>query len=112
MAGKDWSPAQDPGLDPPPGLCTEGAQARSGRFDHSGQHVESRDTALALARKEGIFCGLSAGGTVAAALKLAETAPKGSAILAMLPDTGERYLSTFLFEGINEGSDDDWLGSL
>ncbi|MDE2497708.1 MAG: cysteine synthase A, partial [Xanthomonadaceae bacterium] len=36
-------------------------------------------------------------------------APQGSVLLAMLPDTGERYLSTFLFEGVNEGSDDDWL---
>ena len=46
----------------------------------------------------------------AAALKVAEKARKGSAILAMLPDTGERYLSTFLFEGISEESDDALLG--
>jgi cysteine synthase A len=71
--------------------------------------LEARDTALALARKEGIFTGISGGGTVAAALKVAEKAPEGSSILAMLPDTGERYLSTFLFEDIHEGSDDDWL---
>ena len=45
------------------------------------------------------------GGTFAAALKVAEKAPAGSVILAMLPDTGERYLSTALFEGIPEGSD-------
>ncbi|MEI2720508.1 MAG: hypothetical protein V9E87_10220 [Gemmatimonadales bacterium] len=38
--------------------------------------------------------------------KVAETAPQGSVVLAMLPDTGERYLSTFLFEGINEGTDE------
>ena len=73
---------------------------------------EARDTALALARQEGIFVGISAGGTLAAALKVAGRAPEGSVLLAMLPDTGERYLSTFLFEGINEGSDDDWLQSL
>lgn len=66
----------------------------------------SRDTALELASKEGIFCGISAGATFAAALKIAETAPEGSSILAMLPDTGERYLSTFLFEDIAEGSDE------
>ena len=42
----------------------------------------------------------------------AERAPEGSVLLAMLPDTGERYLSTFLFEGVNEGSDDEWLASL
>jgi cysteine synthase A len=70
---------------------------------------EARDTALELARKEGIFTGISGGGTVAAALKVAEKAPEGSGILAMLPDTGERYLSTYLFEDIHEGSDDDWL---
>src|SRR5512145_2170215 len=58
-----------------------------------------------LARNDGIFCGISSGGTFAAALKVAETAPAGSVILAMLPDTGERYMSTPLFEGIAEGSD-------
>ena len=68
--------------------------------------IESRDTARELAMKEGIFCGLSSGGTFAAALKVAAKAPKGSVILAMLPDTGERYLSTILFEGINEGTDE------
>lgn len=66
---------------------------------------QARDTSLALARKEGIFVGLSAGATVAAALEVAEDAEPGSVLLAMLPDTGERYLSTFLFEGIAEGSD-------
>jgi len=68
--------------------------------------VESRDTARELASREGIFCGISSGATFAAARKVAEKAPKGSVILAMLPDTGERYLSTFLFEGINEGNDE------
>ena len=46
---------------------------------------------------------------MATALDVAKDAPDGSAILAMLPDTGERYLSTPLFEGVNEGSDDDLL---
>jgi cysteine synthase A len=68
--------------------------------------IESRDAARDLATKEGIFCGISSGGTFAAARKVAEKAPKGSVILAMLPDTGERYLSTILFEGVNEGSDE------
>jgi len=68
--------------------------------------LEARDTALDLASKEGIFCGISAGGTFAAALKVAENAAAGSSILAMLPDTGERYLSTFLFDDIEEGSDE------
>jgi cysteine synthase A len=65
-----------------------------------------------LASEEGIFAGISSGATLAAALEVAAKAPKGSVILAMLPDTGERYLSTPLFEGINEGSDDEWLESL
>ncbi len=58
-----------------------------------------------LSRSEGIFCGISSGGTFAAAVKVAEKAQPGSVILAMLPDTGERYLTTPLFEGIAEGSD-------
>jgi len=69
----------------------------------------ARDTARLLARDEGIFVGLSAGATVAAALRISERAPNGSVLLAMLPDTGERYLSTILFEGVSEGSDDEWL---
>lgn len=67
--------------------------------------IESRDMARALAQKEGIFCGVSSGATFAAALKVAERAPEGSVLLAMLPDTGERYLSSFLFEGISDDSD-------
>ncbi|HYM34027.1 MAG TPA: cysteine synthase A [Steroidobacteraceae bacterium] len=62
-------------------------------------------TARDLSQKEGIFCGISSGATFFGALKVAEKAPKGSVILAMLPDTAERYLSTALFEGINEGTD-------
>jgi cysteine synthase A len=58
-----------------------------------------------LAHREGIFCGISAGGTFAGALAVAEKAPAGSVLLAMLPDTGERYLSTPLFEGVPTGSD-------
>jgi cysteine synthase A len=73
---------------------------------------EAKEWALKLAMQEGIFVGLSSGGTLAAAMKVAENAEPGSTILAMLPDTGERYLSTVLFEGMNEGSDDDWLATL
>ncbi len=58
-----------------------------------------------LARSEGIFCGISCGGTFAAALKVAREAREGAVILAMLPDTGERYLSTALFADLPEGSD-------
>ncbi len=67
--------------------------------------TESIETARALARNEGIFCGISCGGTFAAALKVARDAAPGSVILAMLPDTAERYLSTALFEGISDAGD-------
>ncbi len=60
-----------------------------------------------LAQKEGIFCGISAGATFAGAIEIAKTAPKGAKILAMLPDTGERYLSTPLFDGISETMTDE-----
>jgi len=53
-----------------------------------------------LASKEGIFVGISAGGTFAGALRVCEGAPKGTTVLCMLPDTGERYLSTPLFADI------------
>ena len=67
--------------------------------------AESIDTARQLARQEGIFVGISSGGTFAAALKVAKEAGPGASILAILPDTGERYMSTVLFEGIPDGSD-------
>jgi cysteine synthase len=67
--------------------------------------AEAVEAARSLARSEGIFCGISSGGTFAAARKVANEAAPGSVILAMLPDTGERYLSTILFEGIPDGSD-------
>ena len=62
-----------------------------------------------LAQKEGIFAGISGGATFAAAIRVAETAAPGSVILVILPDTGERYLSTPLFEGIPEGMDEQEL---
>jgi len=61
----------------------------------------------ALAREEGIFVGISAGGTFAAALEVARQAPNGSNILCMLPDTGERYLSTPLFADIPAEMNDE-----
>ncbi|MEE8365269.1 MAG: pyridoxal-phosphate dependent enzyme [Gammaproteobacteria bacterium] len=60
-----------------------------------------------LAIQEGIFVGISAGATLAAALEIAESADQGSNILAMLPDTGERYLSTPLFEHIEADMTDE-----
>ena len=73
---------------------------------------EAIATARRLAAEEGLFVGISAGATAAVALRVAQRAPEGSVVLTVLPDTGERYLSTALFEGVSEGSDDDWLASL
>jgi cysteine synthase A len=67
--------------------------------------TDALGTARQLAQKEGIFCGISSGAPFAAALAVAREATPGRVLLAMLPDTGERYLSTALAEGINEGSD-------
>ncbi|MDT8450244.1 MAG: cysteine synthase A [Wenzhouxiangellaceae bacterium] len=107
MAGKEWTPHKIQGWTPdfiPKVLNTKIADDIVPVSDD-----EARDTARDLAMQEGIFSGISGGGTVAAALKVAAGAPKGSAILAMIPDTAERYLTTYLFEDIIEGSDDDWL---
>ncbi len=62
--------------------------------------------AKALAQKEGIFTGVSGGSTFAVSVQLAERAAPGSVILCMLPDTGERYLTTPLFEGIGDDMDE------
>jgi cysteine synthase A len=58
--------------------------------------------ARALATEEGIFAGISGGATLAGAIALGERIPKGSTVLCMIPDTGERYLSTPLFDGVSE----------
>jgi cysteine synthase A len=104
LAGKEWKPHKIQGWTPDfiPAVLDRKS------FDEivTVTDIEARDAARDLAGKEGIFCGISSGGTFAAAKKIAEKAPKGSVLLAMLPDTGERYLSTILFEGINEGTDE------
>jgi cysteine synthase A len=110
LSGSDWKPHKIQGWTPdfiPDVLNQEVHDAIYTVTDD-----EAKTWALKLSQQEGIFVGLSAGGTLAAAMKVAETAEVGSTILAMLPDTGERYLSTVLFEGMNEGSDDEWLNSL
>ena len=76
------------------------------------EDMVARDTSLELARQEGIFVGISAGATLAAGIEVAGRAEDGSVLLVMLPDTGERYYSTILFDDINEGSDEEWLESL
>ena len=68
--------------------------------------AEAVKWAKALAQKEGIFCGISSGATFGVAMQVAEKAAAGSVILTMLPDTGERYLTTPLFEGIPEDMDE------
>jgi cysteine synthase A len=110
LAGKEWSPHKIQGWTPD----FVGSVLNRDIYDRNIaiDDLVARDTARALAQQEGIFCGISSGGTFAAALEVAKDAPKGSVILAMIPDTGERYLSTILFEGITEGSDDEWLASL
>lgn len=110
LSGNEWQPHKIQGWTPDfiPNVLNRDIYDEL----HTVTDEESKYWALRLAREEGIFCGLSCGGTLAAAMKVAEKAKPGSVILAMLPDTGERYLSTYLFEDINEGSDDEWLNSL
>ena len=110
LGGKEWAPHKIQGWTPdfiPSVLDREVIDEVLTVSDD-----ESIATAKALATEEGIFCGISSGGTFAAALKVANRAERGSAILAMLPDTGERYLSTPLFEGVKEGGDNELLEGL
>jgi cysteine synthase A len=73
---------------------------------------EAKAASRRLAAEEGIFVGISAGATLAAALRVAQKAKPGSVLLAMLPDTGERYLSAYLFDDVPDGSDDAWLAGI
>jgi len=110
LAGAEWAPHKIQGWTPdfiPDVLDREIYDQLLSVSDDRAIEVSRQ-----LAAKEGIFTGISAGATLASALDVAADAEAGAAILAMLPDTGERYLSTPLFEGVNEGSDDDWLASL
>ena len=110
LKGDEWKPHKIQGWTP------DFVPAVLNRNAYDELRTVSDDDAFATARRlaaeEGIFVGISAGATAATALKLAETAPAGSVLLAMLPDTGERYFSSPLFADINEGSDDAWLESL
>ncbi len=104
LSGREWKPHKIQGWTPdfiPAVLSREVCDEIVTVTD-----IEARDAARDLAAKEGILCGISSGGTFAAAKKVAAKAPRGSVILAMLPDTGERYFTTILFEGINEGTDE------
>lgn len=110
LSGKEWQPHKIQGWTPD--FLPENLSRSIADEIRPVDEVVARDTAHRLAQEEGVFVGISAGATVAAALEAAHDAAEGSVLLAMLPDTGERYLSTFLFEDINEGSDDAWLASL
>ena len=110
LEGKEWQPHKIQGWTPDfvPDVLNRDIADEILPIDDT----QARDMARRLAAEEGLFVGISAGATVVAALEVAKKADNGDVILAMLPDTGERYLSTFLFEGVNEGSDDEWLASL
>ncbi len=104
LAGKEWNPHKLQGWTPDFVADVMNQQI----FDDLipiDEH-QSKSASLALASKEGILCGISAGATFAAALETAKKAKEGSVILAMLPDTGERYLSTYLFEDFDQESDE------
>ena len=110
LAGDEWQPHKIQGWTPDfiPDVLSRDV------YDELRSVSDDRaiEVSRELAAKEGIFTGISSGATLATALDVAEEAPEGSVLLAMLPDTGERYLSTPLFEGIETGSDDEWLSGL
>jgi cysteine synthase len=110
LAGDEWHPHRIQGWTPDfvPAVLDRSVAHQIEKVDD----LLARDTSRRLAAEEGIFVGISAGATVAAALRVASAAPEGSVLLAMLPDTGERYLSTFLTEGMVEGSDEEWLAAM
>jgi cysteine synthase A len=103
LDGKEWKPHKIQGWSPDfvPAVLDRDV------YDELVLVTEEKAIACAhdLASREGIFCGISSGGTFAAALDVAGRAADGSVILATLPDTGERYLSTVLFEGVEKGTD-------
>lgn len=110
VSGKDWSPHKIQGWTPDfiPGVLDGSVMDEIVPIpDDKAIEISQR-----LAREEGIFCGISSGATMYAALHVAQHAPDNSTFVIMLPDTGERYLSTPLFENISEESDAPWLETL
>ncbi|MGD8324057.1 MAG: cysteine synthase A [Gammaproteobacteria bacterium] len=110
LGGKEWQPHKIQGWTPDFVPDVLNPQVYDHLLPVEDEHA--KEMARRLAAEEGIFVGISAGATLAAAMKAAEKAAEGSVLLAMLPDTGERYLGTYLFDDIAEGSDDEWLASL
>ncbi|AJC46768.1 PLP-dependent cysteine synthase family protein [Xanthomonas sacchari] len=96
LAGYPWSAHEIAGWVPNfmPGVMVPGVADRTVAVDED----EARQAARDLACQEGLCCGISSGAAFAAARAIARQAPAGSAVLTILPDTGERYLSTALFE--------------
>lgn len=110
LGGKEWQPHKIQGWTPdfiPDVLNKDIYDELIPVSDEDGKANAQR-----LAMEEGIFVGLSAGATLTAAYQVAERAEPGSTLLVMLPDTGERYLTTYLWEDLVEGSDDEWLAGL
>ena len=99
LQGKEWQPHKIQGWTPDflPDVLNRNV------YDalYTVQDERAIETSRRLAAEEGIFVGISSGATAATALEVAANAPAGSVILAMLPDTGERYFSTPLFADIN-----------
>jgi cysteine synthase A len=109
LGGKEWQPHKIQGWAPdflPDVLDPKVFDKLIPVSDEEGKEMSRR-----VAREEGIFVGISAGATLAAGVKAAEQAEPGAVVLVMLPDTGERYLGTYLFDDIEEGSDDEWLAA-
>jgi cysteine synthase A len=103
LEGQEWQPHKIQGWTPD--FIPEVLDRKIAHENLPVTDEEAIGASQDLAVKEGIFCGISSGGTFAAALKIAERAEPGTVILAMLPDTGERYLSTPLFADIPDGPD-------
>ena len=99
LSGQEWSPHKIQGWTPDfiPGVLEKSVADQIVPVNEN----EAIANSLRLAQEEGMFVGISAGATLTAALKVAGDAAPGTVMLAMLPDTGERYLSTPLFGGLN-----------
>ena len=109
--GQGMAAAQDPGLDA--GLPAGRAQPHDRRRDPADRRRAWRATPRAdWPRRKACSSAFPPAPPSPRRCRSPKRAPEGSVLLAMLPDTGERYLSTFLFEGVSEGSDDEWLASL
>ena len=110
LGGKEWKPHKIQGWTPDflPDVLDPNVHDRLIPVSEE----DSRSWARRLAAEEGIFVGISAGATLAAAMQVARDAAPGTTLLVMLPDTGDRYLSSWLFEDLEGGTDEAWLATL